>query len=410
MLTTSPSELARNLLIILVLSLLMVGTLWILLPFLPALIWSATIVVATWPMFIGMQRRLWNRRWLATTVMIVAMLVIVVAPLATAVVTLIGHASAISDEVQTLGQQGLPQPPEWLAQIPVIGERASAEWQALAAAGPGGLVAKVQPYAVKAAAWAFARLGSVGILFVHLALTMVISAILFTEGERAGRSLVRMARRLGGDRGEEMVRLAGQSIRAVALGIIVTAVTQSLLGGLGLWVTGVPLPGFLTALMLVLCIAQIGPFPVLLSSVAWLYWQDSPTLATLLLVLSVIIGMLDNVMRPLLIRRGADLPMTLILAGVLGGMLAFGIVGLFVGPVILAVTFTLLSTWINDSPKDKTPTIPGALPGKKPALAKTTGPAGAAEATTGTPKAVGDPLAPHAGAEGTTGKAPPERP
>lgn len=348
MFSTTPSELARNLLVILVLSLLMVGTLWVLLPFLPAFIWAVTIVASTWPLLIGLQRRLWGKRWLATTVMIIGMLVIVVAPLSAAIGTLIGHASDISDQVHSIGQRGLPMPPDWLARIPVVGQRASDEWQALAVAGPGGLVAKVQPYAVKAASWGFSKLGSVGLLVVHLGLTLIISGILFMQGERAARALIRMARRLGGDRGEESVRLAGMSIRAVALGIVVTAVTQSLLGGIGLWLTGVPLPGFLTALMLVLCIAQIGPFPVLLSSVAWLYWQDSPTLATLLLVLSVIIGMLDNVMRPMLIRRGADLPMTLILAGVLGGMLTFGIVGLFVGPVILAVTYTLLTAWINE--------------------------------------------------------------
>lgn len=367
MLSMTPSELARNLLIILVLSLLMIGTLWVLLPFLPAFIWAVTIVVATWPLLIGLQHRLWNRRWMATTVLIVAMLVIVVAPLTAAIATLIGHASDISDQVHSLGENGLPMPPDWLARIPFVGERASDEWQSLAAAGPGGLVSKVQPYAVRAATWAFSKLGSVGLLFAHLGLTLIISAILYMKGESGSRALIRMARRLGGDRGEETIRLAGQSIRAVALGIVVTAVTQSLLGGIGLWLTGVPLPGFLTALMLVLCIAQIGPFPVLLSSVAWLYWKDSPTLATLLLVLSVFIGMLDNVMRPILIRRGADLPMTLILAGVLGGMLAFGIVGLFVGPVILAVTYTLLAAWINDGLKttSATPAIPGAVaPGK----------------------------------------------
>ncbi|VVD63690.1 AI-2E family transporter YdiK [Pandoraea anhela] len=361
MLNTTPSELARNLLIVLVLGLLIVGTLWVLLPFLPAFIWAVTIVASTWPLLIGMQRRLWGKRWLATTIMIIGMLIIVVAPLSAAIGTLIGHAADISDQVHSIGQRGLPMPPDWLARIPMIGQRASDEWQALAAAGPGGLVAKVQPYAVKAASWAFAKLGSIGLLVVHLGLTLIISGILFMQGERAARALIRIARRLGGDRGEESVRLAGMSIRAVALGIVVTALTQSLLGGLGLWLTGVPLPGFLTALMLVLCIAQIGPFPVLLSSVAWLYWQDSPTLATLLLVLSVFIGMLDNVMRPMLIRRGADLPMTLILAGVLGGMLTFGIVGLFVGPVILAVTYTLLMAWINEG-LNRPATAPSGAP------------------------------------------------
>ncbi len=361
MLSTTPSELARNLLVILVLSLLMIGTLWVLLPFLPAFIWAVTIVASTWPLLVGLQRRLWGKRWLATTVMIIGMLIIVVAPLSAAIGTLIGHASDISEQVHAFGQRGLPMPPDWLARLPVIGQRASEEWQTLAAAGPDGLVAKIQPYAAKAASWGFAKLGSIGLLVVHLGLTLIISGILFMQGERAARALIRMARRLGGDRGEESVRLAGMSIRAVALGIVVTAVTQSLLGGLGLWLTGVPLSGFLTALMLVLCIAQIGPFPVLLSSVAWLYWQDSPTLATLLLVLSVFIGMLDNVMRPMLVRRGADLPMTLILAGVLGGMLTFGIVGLFVGPVILAVTYTLLTAWINEG-LNRPPMAPSGAP------------------------------------------------
>lgn len=231
MLSMTPSELARNLLIILVLSLLMIGTLWVLLPFLPAFIWAVTIVASTWPMLVGLQRRLWGRRWLATTVMIFGMLIIVVAPLTAAVGTLIGHASDISEQVQSIGARGLPMPPDWLSHIPVVGQRASEEWQSLAAAGPGGLVAKVQPYAVKGATWAFSKLGSVGLLFVHLGLTLIISAILFMQGERAARALIRIARRLGGDRGEEAVRLAGMSIRAVALGIVVTAVTQSLLGG-----------------------------------------------------------------------------------------------------------------------------------------------------------------------------------
>jgi predicted PurR-regulated permease PerM len=131
---------------------------------------------------------------------------------------------------------------------------------------------------------------------------------------------------------------------------VVTAVTQSALGGIGLWVAGVPAAGVITAVMLMFCLAQIGPLLPLLGSVAWLFWHGSHVAAGLMLVWSIMIAMLDNFLRPMLIQRGVNLSMLLILSGVLGGMVAFGIVGLFIGPVILAVTSAILNAWINEQP------------------------------------------------------------
>ena len=144
-----------------------------------------------------------------------------------------------------------------------------------------------------------------------------------------------------------MVLLAGQSIRAVALGVVVTALAQTVLAGLGLFVTGVPFAGLLTAMILILCIAQLGPIIVLVPAVIWLYWTDQPLWGSVLLVWTLVVGTMDNVLRPVLIRRGADLPLLLIFGGVIGGLIAFGIVGLFVGPVVLAIAYTLLQQWIN---------------------------------------------------------------
>jgi predicted PurR-regulated permease PerM len=144
------------------------------------------------------------------------------------------------------------------------------------------------------------------------------------------------------------VRLAGLSIRAVALGIVVTAAVQAALAGLGLYVAGVPGAGVLTALILILCLAQIGPGLPLIGAVVWLFYHDQHVAGIALAVWSVFVMAIDNVLRPLLIKRGVDLSLLLILTGVLGGVIAFGIVGLFIGPVILAVTFTLLQAWINE--------------------------------------------------------------
>jgi predicted PurR-regulated permease PerM len=142
------------------------------------------------------------------------------------------------------------------------------------------------------------------------------------------------------------VVLAGQAIRAVALGVVVTAIVQSTAAGIGLAVSGVPYVTVLTAVIFMLCIAQLGPVLVLAPAVAWLYWSGDPVWGTVLLVWTVFVGVLDNVLRPILIKRGADLPLLLIFAGVIGGLVSFGIIGLFVGPVVLAVTYRLLESWV----------------------------------------------------------------
>jgi predicted PurR-regulated permease PerM len=142
--------------------------------------------------------------------------------------------------------------------------------------------------------------------------------------------------------------LAGQAIRAVALGVVVTALVQSAAAGIGLVIVGFPYAAVLTAIILILCIAQLGPVLVLGPAVFWLYWTGDAVRGTVLLALAVPICVLDNILRPMLIRRGADLPLLLIFAGVIGGLVSFGIIGLFVGPVILAVTYRLLESWIAD--------------------------------------------------------------
>ena len=148
--------------------------------------------------------------------------------------------------------------------------------------------------------------------------------------------------------------LAGQAIRGVALGVGVTAIAQTTLGGLGLVVAGVPFAGVLSAVMLMLCIAQAGPSLVLLPVVGWMYWQGNSTWATVLLIWSLFVASLDNILRPMLIKRGADLPLLLILVGVLGGLLTFGLIGIFVGPVALAVTYTLMQSWLDEEDSEET--------------------------------------------------------
>ena len=156
--------------------------------------------------------------------------------------------------------------------------------------------------------------------------------------------------RFAGKRGEDVVLLASRAIRGVALGVVVTALAQAVLGGLGLLVAGVPFAGVLTAVMFMLCLAQVGPMLVLIPATIWLYWTGDNGWGTLLVIWTLFVGTLDNFLRPVLIKQGADLPLLLIFAGVIGGLLSLGLLGIFVGPVVLAVSYTLLEAWINESP------------------------------------------------------------
>jgi len=146
------------------------------------------------------------------------------------------------------------------------------------------------------------------------------------------------------------VVLAAGAIRGVALGVVVTAIAQSALGGIGLAVVGVPYVALLTAAMFMLAVAQIGPAPVLVSAVIWVFWKGDTSWGIALLVWTIVVTAMDNFLRPVLIRKGADLPLLLIFAGVIGGLLAFGLLGIFIGPIVLAVSYTLVAAWVDAEP------------------------------------------------------------
>jgi len=341
-------DLMRTVLVVLTIFVLMALSFWILRPFLAAIVWSTMIVVATWPLLIALQRRLWGKRSLAVAVMTMVLLLVFVAPFSAAIGTIVANTGEITEWVKGLEDAKLPQPPDFVAKIPFVGEKIAALWSGHAAKGFADLTQAIAPYAGRITRWFAAEVGSFGLVSVQFLLTVVISAILYATGEDAAQWVRRFGRRLAGERGDTVVRLAGQAIRGVALGVVVTALVQSLLGGIGLAVAGVPFATVLTAVMFMLALAQIGAVPVLLCGLAWLWWKDSTAWFVALLVWTVIVGTLDNFLRPILIQKGADLPLLLIFAGVIGGLFAFGLLGLFVGPVVLAVAYTLLDAWVKE--------------------------------------------------------------
>lgn len=344
----STNDLPRTVLAVLFIGLLIAGAFWVLRPFLAALLWGAMIVIATWPLLRRLERWLGGRRRLAVTAMTLGLLLLFVLPFFLAIGTLVTHADQIGARVKGLLAGGLPAAPGWLARVPLVGEQAVGLWNGFVGSPLGDLAGRLTPYFGDAAAWFAGQVGSLGKLLAQFLLTVVVAAVLWSSGESWAAGILRFARRLGGEQGGTVVILAAQAIRGVALGVVVTALVQATLAGLGLAIAGIPLATVLTVVIFLLCIAQLGPLLVLAPAVVWLFAQGSTGWGVFLLVWSLVVGTMDNFLRPALIRLGADLPLLLVFAGVLGGLMSFGLVGLFIGPVVLAVAHKLLGAWVAE--------------------------------------------------------------
>ncbi|MDQ6437558.1 AI-2E family transporter YdiK [Mesorhizobium sp. LHD-90] len=341
-------DIGRVTLLVIFIGGLLISSFWILQPFLPAILWATTLVLATWPLMRWVQRHSGNRRGIAVFVMTMAILLLVIVPLWLAVGTVVAHIDVIGDLGRAVLSIRMPPPPDWLRQLPLIGDRAVEAWERIRQSGLTALAPKLLPYAGSLTQWIASAAGSVGGMFIQFLLTTVIAAVMYAGGEHAASKVLRFGRRLAGDRGERAVLLAGQAVRSVALGVVVTALAQSVIGGIGLRLVGVPYAALLTALMFVLCLIQLGPGFVLVPTVVWLYYSGDATWGTVLLGFAAVAMTIDQFIRPILIRKGADLPLLLILAGVIGGLIAFGVLGIFIGPTVLAVAYTLTNAWIAE--------------------------------------------------------------
>lgn len=341
-------DLSRSVLLVLFILGLTVGCLLILRPFLTALIGAATIAISTWPMLLGLERRLAGRRGLAIAGMMALLAIAILAPVYFGAVATVQGAGALSAWVQDLPHRTLPALPDWLVGVPLLGPRLERAWGELAAGGGEGIKARLSDHTGEILRWLMGRLGNLAGMLVEVLVTLGITGLLYARGEHVAAVLLRFARRLAGTHGEQAARLAALATRGVGLGVVLTPLIQSILAGIGMAVAGVPRVGLLSIAVLLSCLAQAGPIPPLLIPVIWLYARGALLPAGGLLAWALVVHISGPVVRPLLIRRGVDLPMVLIISGVIGGVVAFGAVGLFIGPVLLAVATTLLQSWMAE--------------------------------------------------------------
>jgi predicted PurR-regulated permease PerM len=342
-------ELFRRVLGILLILLLTAASLWFMAPFLTAIIWATTIAITTWPALRWLQDKLGGRRGLAAALLTVGMLMLFFVPVLVLLGAIVNHAGEMTAWAREIAASGLPDSPPWLERLPVVGRPAARRWHELALLPPEEFVQRVMPLLRKLSSWLLSSAGGLLLVTLQFVLTAVVTAILYINGEGAAAGVLRFFRRLSGTHGEELVHLAAKSVRGVAIGVVGTALIQSGLAGTAMLATGVPGAVLLTGVALFLCLAQLGPLLVMAPATGWLFWSGHTVTGTILLVATIIVTTTDNIIRPVLIKKGADLPLLLVFSGVIGGMLVAGIIGIFVGPVVLAVTWTLLKAWVAEA-------------------------------------------------------------
>jgi predicted PurR-regulated permease PerM len=312
-------------------------------PFITIGLWSALLAVALYPLYQWLTRRLTPR--LAAILVTLLSLMVVVGPVAWLAFGMVSGISSLVAELST-GQLAVPLPPDTVKTWPLIGEPLHQLWS-LAASNIGTAVSKAAPMLkpVGAKLLDIAQGALVGLL--ELLVAIVIAGFLFARGPQIADVLSVVVGRMLSLRGKELVQLAGATIRSVSRGVIGIALLQAFLGGAGFLVAGVPAAGVLAFVALLLGILQIGPSILFVPVVIWSWMVMEPMHALLFTAYMVPVSLIDNVLRPFLMARGLTTPMPVIIVGVIGGMLAYGILGLFFGPVVLSVAWVVLGAWMQ---------------------------------------------------------------
>lgn len=341
------------------LALLIVWTLVLIRPFVPILAWSIVLAVALNPVFQHLARMLGGRPKLAAVIITLISLAIVIGPATWLGLGAVDGVKDLAGQL-TAGEVVLPSPPQSIKAWPVIGPKLFDLWDQ-ASTNLSSLLRQVVPFLKPLAATLLGLAGNAGMGTIKFLLSVAIAGVLFPYGPQlvaAGRSFLQ---RIVPDQSEHFLELAGATIRAVAQGVIGVAIIQSLLAGIGFKLAGISIAGLLAFLVLLLSIVQIGGTIVMLPVIIWIWTDKDFATALALTVFLVIVGLLDNILKPLVMGRGLTTPALVILIGVIGGTLAHGIIGLFIGPIILSVAWQLMVAWIRTEDAEPAPPAVRAL-------------------------------------------------
>lgn len=317
-------------------------------PFIPILAWSVMLAVALFPAFDWLSSHLGYRPRVAAVLTTLIVLAVFLGPATWLGIGLVDGLRSVSDHL-TSGDLVIPSPPEGVRGWPLIGPQLYELWSK-ASDNLATTLREIAPHLKPFAGPILSIAGSAGTGTIKFLLSVIVAGFLFPSGLRLVAATRNMLAHIVPEQSKDFMALAGATIRTVAQGVIGVAILQSLLAGIVLKIAGVPNAGVLAFAILVLGIVQIGSLPILLPVIIWVWTARDVGAAVLITIFLVLVGISDNLLKPILMGRGLSTPVLVIFIGVMGGTLAHGIVGLFIGPIILAVAWELLMAWGREEP------------------------------------------------------------
>ncbi len=331
-----------------VLAIIVVGCFFVLAPFLTALLWGFILVCTTWPLFHAVRRLVRGSDTWASLLMTLGIAAVVIGPFVVVGFSLAGDAAQLLELGKRFFAEGPPQAPAWITNLPVIGPRTAAYWNDTLSDRTHLLdELKANLDTIRTVA-----VGSGAVLargLIALAFSVFIAFFLYRDGEAMARRLMGTIVRIFGERGRHLAALAVNTTRGVVYGILGTALAQGVLAGIGFEIAGVPAAALLGLVTFFLSPIPIGPPLVWLPAAAWLYFHGQTGWAIFIIVWgAAVVSSVDNFLKPLIISRGSNMPFVLVLIGVLGGAVAFGFIGVFLGPTLLAIGYALLAEWSRE--------------------------------------------------------------
>lgn len=336
------SQLTRIALIVL----LIVGCFLVLRPFMAAILFATVICVFTWPLYHRVWLLLGNRDTLAALTMTLLLLVALILPMAYLAANLADSATTLLDQLQAALQNLQPHAPEWMRSLPLIGDQVSESWER-AALSHEELMKLLRQYYEPMRKFSLQAVQLVLGGFLQLLLVVFIAFFFYRDGVRLTAGFIAMVRKLGGELGEEMLNLSCKTVKGVMLGIFGTALAQSAVALVGFLVAGAPMPLLLALTTFFFSVIPVGPPLIWGGASLWLYNHGDHGWAIFLALYGLlVISTVDNVVKPILISHSSRLPLLLVVLGVLGGAIAFGFIGIFLGPTLLAVGLTLIAHWV----------------------------------------------------------------
>ncbi|MES2017775.1 MAG: AI-2E family transporter [Pseudomonadota bacterium] len=331
-------------------ALLVIGCLYVLRPFLAAILFASAVVISSWPMYLFLLKHMNRRRTLAALTLTFILLLLVILPVTLVAYNLADDVGRFYEQIKLAVDTGHVEPPAWLRRLPLIGEWAD-RYVRETLASREQMLELAQRMLEPARQFLLGGGIVLGMGVAQMSLAAFVSFFLYRDGHGLMRAIRVAMDRIIGDSAARVAETVSHTVRGVMYGLLGTALAQALVAAIGFAIAGVPgvlLLGFAT---FILSLVPVGPPLIWGGAAAWLFAQGQAGWGVFMLVWGLLlISGVDNVVKPMLISRGSDLPFLLVLLGVLGGVIAFGFVGLFIGPVLLAVGYSLMREWTGVGP------------------------------------------------------------